>query len=84
MRHGQRAARDRGHPGLDDDVGVFVYGPMAHGLLTGTFLEKTLLPRSDGDFRLGAARYKKKFPLALQTDQKPEEVVARLTCSCIW
>lgn len=41
------------------------------------FLEKTLLPRSDGDFRLGRELYHKKFPLALQTLAKPEEVVAR-------
>ncbi len=41
------------------------------------FLEKKLLPRSDGDYRLGRALYRKKFPLALQTDSSPEDVVAR-------
>ena len=41
------------------------------------FLEQTLLPRSDGDWRLGAARYAKKFPLALQTRLTPAEVVPK-------
>lgn len=41
------------------------------------FLSDTLLPRSDGDWRLGAARYAKKFPLALQTKLTPAEVVPR-------
>jgi len=41
------------------------------------FLEQELLPRSDGDWRLGAARYAKKFPLALQTRLTPTEVVPR-------
>ena len=41
------------------------------------FLKNTLLPRSDGDFRLGGARYGEKFPLALQTRLAPEEVVQR-------
>jgi hypothetical protein len=42
-----------------------------------SFLEQTLLPRSDGDWRLGATRYEKKFPLALQTRLKPAEVVPK-------
>jgi uncharacterized protein (DUF885 family) len=41
-----------------------------------TFLEKELLPAADGDWRLGAALYSKKFPLALQTDRTLAEVVA--------
>ena len=32
---------------------------------------------SDGDYRLGRALYRKKFPLALQTLSSPEDVVAR-------
>ena len=41
------------------------------------FLEKDLLPRSHGDWRLGSERYHKKFPLALQTDISPEALVPR-------
>jgi uncharacterized protein (DUF885 family) len=40
-----------------------------------TFLDKTC-PR-DGDWRLGAALYARKFPLALQTDLTPEQVIPR-------
>jgi len=39
------------------------------------FLERDLVKRADGDFRLGAALYAAKFPLALQTDLKPAEAV---------
>jgi uncharacterized protein (DUF885 family) len=42
-----------------------------------SFLELVLLPRSSGDWRLGAERYQKKFPLALQTDLKPASVIPR-------
>jgi uncharacterized protein (DUF885 family) len=42
-----------------------------------TFLEKDLLPRSRGDWRLGAERYRKKFPLALGTVLSPAEAVAQ-------
>ncbi len=41
------------------------------------FLEKDLLPRSHGDWRLGSERYHKKFPLALQTDIPPEGLLPR-------
>jgi uncharacterized protein (DUF885 family) len=41
------------------------------------FLETDLLARSHGDWRLGADRYRKKFPLALQTSRTPEETVTR-------
>jgi uncharacterized protein (DUF885 family) len=39
------------------------------------FLEKILPERVGADWRLGAELYRKKFPLALQTDLKPEELV---------
>lgn len=39
------------------------------------FLEKTLPARATRDWRLGAALFRKKFPLALQTDLGPEETV---------
>ena len=41
------------------------------------FLENELSKRADGDWRLGAELYRKKFPLALQTTLTPEEVVPR-------
>ncbi len=42
-----------------------------------TFLETELPKRADGDWRLGAALYRKKFPLALQTTLTPEQVIPR-------
>ena len=41
------------------------------------FLETELLPRSNGDWRLGAERFRKKFPLALQTRMSLDQVVSR-------
>lgn len=41
------------------------------------FLEKELLPRSNGEWRLGAELYRKKFPLALQTRLTPESMVSQ-------
>ena len=46
-----------------------------------TYLEKTLSLRADGDFRLGEALYRKKFGLALQTDQSPDTLVPRALAS---
>ena len=41
------------------------------------FLEQDLLPRSSGDWRLGADLFRKKFPLALQTTVTPEALAAK-------
>jgi uncharacterized protein (DUF885 family) len=41
------------------------------------FLEQTLPKRADGDWRLGAALYEKKFPVALQTALTPAQVIPR-------
>ena len=41
------------------------------------FLEQELLGKADGDWKLGRSTYDKKFPLALQTQRSPDEVVAR-------
>ncbi len=41
------------------------------------FLEKELLPRSSGDWRLGVELFHKKFPLALQTSLPPESMVSQ-------
>jgi uncharacterized protein (DUF885 family) len=40
-----------------------------------TFLETKLTKRSDGEWRLGAVLYAKKFPRALQTNLTPDQVV---------
>jgi uncharacterized protein (DUF885 family) len=40
-----------------------------------TYLTGTLAKKADGDWRLGAALYAKKFPLALQTTLTPEQVI---------
>jgi uncharacterized protein (DUF885 family) len=45
------------------------------------FLEKELLPAADGDWRLGAELYGKKFPLALQTDRTPATAAAAAEAS---
>ncbi len=41
------------------------------------WLQKDLLPRSDGDFRLGAEKYRKKLHFALASDLPMEEIMKR-------
>lgn len=41
------------------------------------FLENDLLPRSNGDFRLGKRLFEKKLKLTLQSDLSPDEIVKR-------
>lgn len=41
------------------------------------WLEKDLLPRSDGDFRLGADKFRKKLRFALASDLSLEEIMKR-------
>ncbi len=41
------------------------------------FLENDLLPRSDGDFRLGKELFEKKLKLTLQSDLSSDEIVRR-------
>ena len=41
------------------------------------WLQSDLLPRSDGDFRLGTARFRKKLHFALASDLSMEEVMRR-------
>jgi uncharacterized protein (DUF885 family) len=43
----------------------------------GTWLEKDLLPRSNGDFRLGDARFRRKLRFALESDLSKEEILKR-------
>ncbi|MEP7155702.1 MAG: DUF885 domain-containing protein [Betaproteobacteria bacterium] len=43
----------------------------------GAWLEKELLPRSTGDFRLGAANYRRKLKFSLESDITPEEILRR-------
>ena len=40
------------------------------------WLEKEVLPHADGDFRLGADRFRKKLRLTLDSDLSPEEILA--------
>jgi hypothetical protein len=64
-------------PGMKDSLAY----PMnaALGTLRGyqEFLEKDLLSRSDGDFRLGKKLFEKKLRLTLQSDLPPGEVLRR-------
>jgi len=41
------------------------------------WLQKDLLPRSDGDFRLGTEKFRKKLRFALASDLSPEEIMKR-------
>ncbi len=41
------------------------------------WLEKNLLPRSDGDFRIGADKFRKKLRFALASDLSMEEIMKR-------
>src|SRR5213079_3053353 len=41
------------------------------------WLQKDLLPRSDGDFRLGADKFRKKLRFALASDLSMEEIMKR-------
>jgi uncharacterized protein (DUF885 family) len=42
-----------------------------------TWLQKDLLPRSDGDFRIGADKFRKKLRFALASDLSMEDVLKR-------
>lgn len=41
----------------------------------GTWLEKDLLPRSNGEFRLGDAKFRKKLKFSLQSDLTKEQIL---------
>ena len=41
------------------------------------FLEKKLLPKSDGDFRLGKELFEKKLKITLQSDLTSDEIIRR-------
>ncbi|MBA3694446.1 MAG: DUF885 domain-containing protein [Acidobacteria bacterium] len=43
----------------------------------GTWLEKDLLPRSNGEFRLGDEKYRQKLKFALESDLPKEELLKR-------
>ncbi|UCB51537.1 MAG: DUF885 domain-containing protein [Candidatus Zixiibacteriota bacterium] len=55
--------------------------PMKTGIATledyQTFLEEDLLPRSNGEFRLGKKLFEKKLKLTLQSDLSSDEIVKR-------
>jgi uncharacterized protein (DUF885 family) len=68
---------------LKSEVKKFVGDDPAHAAAVASlegyqkFLETELAPRADGDWRLGADLYAKKFPLALQTTLTPAELLTR-------
>ena len=41
------------------------------------WLEKDLLPRSDGDFRIGKEKFRKKLRFTLSSDLSPEDILTR-------
>lgn len=41
------------------------------------WLEKEVLPRASGEFRIGAERFRKKLRFALDSEMTPEEILAR-------
>ena len=41
------------------------------------WLQKDLLPRSDGDFRIGEEKFRKKLRFALASDLSMEEIMKR-------
>ena len=41
------------------------------------WLEKEVLPKANGDFRLGAEKFRKKLRFALDSDMSPDEIVRR-------
>jgi uncharacterized protein (DUF885 family) len=41
------------------------------------WLQKEVLPHANGEFRLGAERYRKKLRLTLESDLSPEQILAR-------
>lgn len=43
----------------------------------GKWLEEDLLPRSDGDFRIGDKKYREKLRFSLQSDLKKEDILKR-------
>jgi uncharacterized protein (DUF885 family) len=43
----------------------------------GTWLEKTLLPRSDGDFRFGKEHFEQRLKFSLDSDLSADEILAR-------
>lgn len=64
-------------PGLRDEAEAARKSALAALQGYQRFLEEDLLPRSTGDWRLGANLFRKKFPLALQTTATPEAVAAK-------
>jgi uncharacterized protein (DUF885 family) len=68
---------------LNGEVKTFVGNTPAHAAAVTAleaylkFLETDLAPRADGDWRLGAELYARKFPLALQTKLIPTELATR-------
>jgi len=50
----------------------------------GTFLEQDLLPRAQGDFRLGEEKYRKKLAYTLESELSSEEILQRAEDEYAW
>lgn len=66
-----------GHPALKARFEKLQPGAVAAVSDFQRFLEEELLPRSNGSWRLGRARWEKKLGLTLQSDMRAEEIHAR-------
>src|SRR5882724_2507928 len=64
-------------PSLEKDFQVAQAGAVAALEGYQEWLEKDLLPRSTGDFRLGDAKFRKKLRFALDSDLSKEEILRR-------
>jgi len=64
-------------PQLKDDVAPFQQKTAAMLEDYKKWLQNDLLPRSDGNFRLGAEKYRKKLRVALASDLPMEEILKR-------
>jgi aryl-alcohol dehydrogenase-like predicted oxidoreductase len=64
----------------EHDIGVLVYGPLAHGMLTGTFQERMTFPA--GDWRAGAPFFRgEDFRRNLAAVGELEALAAELSCN---
>src|SRR5436305_7780013 len=64
-------------PGLEKEFGTAQRKALAALAEYQRWLEKDLLPRSNGDFRLGDEKFRKKLRFALDSDLSKEEILHR-------
>jgi uncharacterized protein (DUF885 family) len=66
-------------PGMEQELAPARAAAVAALEAYGEWLEKDLLPRSTGDFRLGDAMWRKKLRFSLDSDLSKEDIYARAT-----